>query len=293
MTESLLNQIFYTYKKFDADKIDEFLPWMLSKDALSKLEDDLITEVLQEGLPLIPPFVPPPAEEKDERDEKEEKEEPPSAKENTMNTLNHLNARVSSVFSPNKMDTLFWCVYVIFHGESEYHMIGNRFRNTEIDEKQRVMEFIKKNADTFRGVLQGIKITKVAVQEILSDLMLNKKTSLQTFAALCYYYKISAIITYNKTGYECISTQEQPIYHFTRTQDGHISVDTEPLTQDTIETIRQSHIILEYTKTIKSIGAYKVQDLLSMANVLGIEEPANAKWKKVDWYQAITDRCLW
>ena len=204
-----------------------------------------------------------------------------------------MNPRVSSIFSPNKTDTLFWCVYAISHGESAYHMIGNRFRNTEIEEKQRVMEDIKKNADVFRGSLSGIKITKVAVQEILSDLMLNKKTSWQTFAALCYYYKINAIITYNKTYYEFSSTQEYPIYHFTRTQDGHISVDTDHLTQETVETIRQSHIVLEYTKTIKSIGAYKVQDLLTMAGVLEVEEPVNAKWKKADWYQAIADRCLW
>jgi len=317
MTESLLNQIFYPYKKFDAETISLLVPWMLTRESLAEAKQPLAEAkqpLVQAKQPLaklveqpLAKVVEQPLTKLGEQPSAKLEEQPlteakqPSAEakqplvklveqENTMSTTNQ---RVHSMFSPNKTDTLFWCIYTIFHGESAYHMIGNRFRNTEIEEKQRVMEHIKKNADIFRGSVQHTKITKVAVQEILSDLMLNKKTSWQTFAALCYYYKINAIITYNKTYYECISTQGYPIYQFTRTPDGHISVDTDPLTQETIDAIRQSHIILEYTKTIKSIGTYKVQDLLSMANVLDIVEPVNAKWKKADWYQAIADRCLW
>ena len=286
MTESLLNQIFYPYKKFDAETISLLVPWMLTRESLAEAKQPLA----QAKQPL--------AEAKQPLAQAKQPlaklvEQPLVKLEEQENTMSPTNQRVHSMFSPNKTDTLFWCIYTIFHGESAYHMIGNRFRNTEIEEKQRVMEHIKKNADIFRGSVQHTKITKVAVQEILSDLMLNKKTSWQTFAALCYYYKINAIITYNKTYYECISTQGYPIYQFTRTPDGHISVDTDPLTQETIDAIRQSHIVLEYTKTIKSIGTYKVQDLLSMANVLDIVEPVSAKWKKADWYQAIADRCLW
>jgi len=282
----MLNQIFYPYKKFDAETISLLVPWMLTRESLAEAKQPLAQAkqpLAQAKQPLAKLVEQPLAQAKQPLAKVEEQE----------NTMSPTNQRVHSMFSPNKTDTLFWCIYMIFHGESAYHMIGNRFRNTEIEEKQRVMEHIKKNADIFRGSVQHTKITKVAVQEILSDLMLNKKTSWQTFAALCYYYKINAIITYNKTYYECISTQGYPIYQFTRTPDGHISVDTDPLTQETIDTIRQSHIILEYTKTIKSIGTYKVQDLLSMANVLDIVEPVNAKWKKADWYQAIADRCLW
>jgi hypothetical protein len=297
MTESMLNQIFYPYKKFDAENIGLLVPWMLTRVSLTKLEEQPLAKVEEQPSaklveqPLTKLGEQPLA--KVEEQPSAEAKQPLTELVEQENTMSPTNQRVHSMFSPNKTDTLFWCIYTIFHGESAYHMIGNRFRNTEIEEKQRVMEHIKKNADIFRGSVQHTKITKVAVQEILSDLMLNKKTSWQTFAALCYYYKINAIITYNKTYYECISTQEYPIYQFTRTPDGHISVDTDPLTQETIDTIRQSHIVLEYTKTIKSIGTYKVQDLLSMANVLDIVEPVNAKWKKADWYQAIADRCLW
>jgi len=325
---SLLNQIFYPYKKFDATKIHEFGPWMLSNEYLEFIEkhkeeqnvyqssfespvqssDDHVVQsivftneqpILQEDEienvillePIINPRIEPIINPRIEPIINPRIEPIINVNINTPN-----RSVVNTWFRSSKPDTLFWSIYTAFHGEAAYHIIGNRYRNTEIEEKQKVMEYIKKNADVFRGSVHNVKITKVSVQEILSDLMLNKKTSWLTFVALCYYYKINAIVSYNKTYYEFSTAHGESCYHFTRNQDGHISVDTEPLTEEGASNLRETNVHLDYghpAKPIKSITSYKVDDLFHMATVLDVVQPPNTKWKKADWFNALVQRCLW
>jgi len=297
---SLLNQIFYPYKKFDAAKIHEFGPWMLSKEYLELLEKQTETQVVER------------LEESDDEPRQQPQPDPLSDKlvqttlpldQSTvveesivLETVEQTQPQANTWFRSSKPDTLFWSIYTAFHGEAAYHIIGNRYRNTEIEEKQKVMEYIKKNADVFRGSVHNVKITKVSVQEILSDLMLNKKTSWLTFVALCFYYKINAIVSYNKTYYKFLTAHGESWYHFTRNQDGHISVDLEPLSEEGKTKIHDTNILLDYTqaaKPIKAIGSYKVEDLFHMATLLDVVQPPNTKWKKADWYNALVQRCLW
>jgi hypothetical protein len=39
-----------------------------------------------------------------------------------------------ALFVPRKQDKLFWALYVMNIGEAEYHMIGNRHKNAELEE---------------------------------------------------------------------------------------------------------------------------------------------------------------
>jgi len=298
MSASLLNQIFYPYKKFDADSLKELTPWMLTKEYMDTF---IIPMVLLE---------PSTKDTMNDVSVNEVSVNEVSVNEVSVNEENILieetqelvitnvieRPQVQTWFCSRKTDTLFWAMYVAKHGESEYHMIEHRYRNTEMEEKQKVMLHIKQRADAFRGSVQHTKITKVCVQEILSDLMINKKTSWYTFLALSYYYKINAIVSYNKTYYEFSCSESEVWHHFTRSQDGYISVDTEPLTEEDLTSLREINVLLDYgqpAKPIKSITTYKVEDLLNMAARLDIEEPTNVKWKKNDWYQAIIERCVW
>jgi hypothetical protein len=135
---SYLNQIFYPHNKFD-DCLDALEPWMLTHD---KLQDNV------QGHVVSPSGI-------------AQTEEP----QTTVLTVK------KQIFSPVKTDTLFWCAYVVNKGEAEYEMIGNRYKNAEIEEKQKMIDFIKKNPDAIKS---SFKITGVKMKEIMSELMMDK-----------------------------------------------------------------------------------------------------------------------
>ena len=208
---------------------------------------------------------------------------------------------LSSSFAPEKEDTLFWCTYAIYHGHSDYLCIGNKYKNAEIQEKQLMIEFIKSNASAFKKC--NYKISQVRVQEYMSELMINKKTTFQTFLVMCIYYKIHAFIVYENTFMDFSpvlpSTELDRVYEtyiFTRTQDGHFSVDLTPLTSEQLKHIRETKIKLERSeeKPLKAASNFKMSDLELMATKLNIVLPATmTKWKKDELYSEITKKCTW
>lgn len=260
---SVLNQIFYPYKKFDDPAMIESLEkWMFVPivDLKSDLVEIPVSEVEQiiESVSIVEP------EKKPEIIHKEQR-----------------------AFSPKKQDTLFWSAYVANHGEAEYWLIGNKYKNAELSEKQKVIEFIQKDKAAFKRAYH--KISNVKIQEIMSELMLDKKTSIQTFMALCVFYKFHAIFTYNKTYFEFIpnlSNIDIPTFLFIRSADGHFSFKSLENKED-INVIKSTHILIESDpeKPLKAASNYKMEDLKQMVDILGIHP--GEKWKKSELYDEI------
>jgi len=124
---------------------------------------------------------------------------------------------------------------------------------------------------------------------------LDKKTSLQTFMALCVFYKFHAILTCKKTYLEFTPTlnlTDMPTLLFIRSDDGHFSF--KPLeTKEDIDQIKSTHVLIEGDpeKPLKAASNYKMEDLKQMAETLGIEP--GEKWKKADYYESLMKRCSW
>ena len=260
---SVLNQIFYPYKKFDdPDMIQDLEKWMFVP--LVDLKSDLVE------LPIV-----------------EKKLEP------VLTLEPEIKPKEQRAFTPKKQDTLFWCAYVVHHGEAEYWLIGNKYKNTELSEKQKVIEYIQKNKTAFKTAYP--KLTNVKIQEIMSELMLDKKTSLQTFMALCVFYKFHAIITCKNTYLEfapTLNNTDIPIFLFIRSDDGHFSF--KPLeTKGDVDSIKSTHVPIESDpeKPLKAASNYKMEDLKQMAETLGIQ--VGEKWKKADYYESLMKRCSW
>ena len=123
---SVLYQTFYPYNKFDdVQTIPNLNKWMLSKDVLLTITmaqntvKPAITNRLNEPMPTIIPT--------------------PSA----PGKLAHFSS--THFIVPDKMDTLFWCMYISNYGEQQYLAIGNKYGNAEIAEKQKIVEFLKSN----------------------------------------------------------------------------------------------------------------------------------------------------
>lgn len=256
---SVLNQIFYPYKKFD---------------------DPAMIESLEKWM-----FIP--LKETSDRDLKSDLLEIPASIVSIVEPEPEIKPREQRAFSPKKQDTLFWCAYVAYHGEAEYWLIGNKYKNTELSEKQKVIDFIQKNKTGFKSAYP--KMTNVKIQEIMSELMLDKKTSLKTFMSLCVFYKFHAILTYNKTYIVCaphLEDSTRPIFLFIRSDDGHFSF--KPLeTKEDVDEIKTTHILVESdpSKPLKAASNYKIDDLKHMANILGIA--IGEKQKKQEIYDEI------
>jgi hypothetical protein len=259
---SVLNQIFYPYKKFDDPAMIESLEkWMFVP--IVNLKTDTVEAIrIVECVPIIDVPV--------------------------------ITIKEKRIFSPKKQDTLFWCAYVANHGEAEYWLIGTKYKNTELSEKQKVIEFIQNDKATFKAAYP--KITNVKIQETMSEIMLDKITSLGTFMALCLFYKFHAILNYNKTYLEFspnIKQDKIPIYLFVRNKDGHFSFQILE-TIDEINDIKMKNIKVEkdpFVKPLKSISSYKIDELLNMAKKLGIE--IEEKSKKQEVYEKISNKCMW
>ena len=179
-------------------------------------------------------------------------------------------------------------------------MIGKKYANREIDEKQKIIDFIKKTPQKLK--LSNHKITNIMIQEILSDLMVNLKSSLLAFIGLTHYYNKHFYIVRGRTYLYFSSNvnetfEESPssffIIHYKNEKEYGIDMDT---TLEKINNIQNNYVYIEsIDKPLKGISAYKVNDLDDMCKKLLVDSNDN-KWsymKKPDLYKYICEMCMW
>ena len=228
-----------------------------------------------------------------------------------------------SIFSPRKSDSLFWSMYIAKHGVNEFFEIGTKYMNKEIEEKSKIMEFMKSN----RPLLKSMKITSDKGQEIMGDLMTNKKTELTVVCAFALFYqaRIWVVSEDSHTYFEFLPynlDDNTPVFVIHRSNSSgdrrspselvvrrlqgteaplpkssgnrlSYTVDTHVL-EKTLIHIRDNMVRLESpTMHMKGISNYKITDLEKIINVLGITLPTEiTKWKKTDMYNSIRMHCM-
>jgi len=253
MSNSLLNQIFYISNKFDND-LTKFAPYMLIDSNITHMSK--IQPVDEPELEIVRDTISQP-----------------------------------QIFSPNKEDTLFWCIYVVHHGEAEYSMLGGRYKNSEVQEKQNVMNYMLKNHSAIKTAAKtnNRKISNVRIQEIEAEFMINKKTSWHAFWFMCIFYKINAIMVQDNIYMEFMVDTSYPTYQFNRTVDKHVSVDCIPLENEiAINKVRgdRQHICPFNDKLLNGVSTYKLPELVEIGRKLKVS-PETSKPKKNDWYNVI------
>ena len=287
-----LNQILYQNKKFDSfDTIQLLQPFMYKKE-------EIIVDTTSVDSPLIVAIN-------------------PIINQSTIHTSTIQSIKnTSNIIHPKCIDTLFWCMYIAKNGYSEYLTIGQKYRNVEIENKQQMIETIKKNPSILKNgsglktssslkTESGLKtssrkITNVAIQEIMAELMIDKKTSMKTFYAMCVLNELNMYIvdTTTKTYLDFANTSlsntvdtSAKSYIIYRSVEGFFSVDIEEKQTEQLDQILSELFELEHgERPIKAISAYKISDLETISKKLGL---SNNKAKKQDMYNEILVRCLW
>jgi hypothetical protein len=263
MALTLLNQIFYNSNKFDVEpKLCE--EYMLFQEYLKKVKP----------LSVIPKKV----------DEIEETVEMEVEKE-----------ILPALFTPKKQDKLFWALYVLHIGEAEYHMIGNRHKNAELEEKKKVLDYVLKNRGHIKSLAKtnGIKISNIKMQVVESDLMVDTKTTWYSFWVMCVYYKINVLLVQNNIHMEFKTDSVHDTYLVERSDDLHITIDQTKITKQKELEIKTNKLLVDpfIEKILRGVSSYKIPDLEYMAHLLNVT-PEMDKPKKGDWYDIVIKKLV-
>lgn len=250
-----LNQIFYNNNKFD------------NRDSIAKLEQFMYTVTNK--------YIEEPAQ--------------PTVLVERPIVISNEPAKNDTAIWPDKSDSLFWSMFIAVHGYDEYVLINNHYGNKELDEKQKIIEFIKTGPKILKTT--NYKVTNVLIQEILSDLMVNNKTSLNTLIAMVCFYKRRVYIASTKNTYLQFIPENtlelDPILIYMN-EDGNYGV------HDGSMPPMDSYYLLEhYNKPLKAVSSYKTGELHEIAMNLRLNEAEYLGLKKPELYEMLSRKLAW
>ena len=183
------------------------------------------------------------------------------------------------------------------YGYSEYSMVGSKYGNRELDEKQKMISFFKENPKLLKTT--NHKITNGNIQEIYSEyLSFQNETTLLGVIGLAIFYNLRILLVdcLKKTYFDyhtpdttkiCVLFKNTGIRGQTK-----YTFDMS-MTDEKIESIQNTMLCLEhYTKPLKSISTYSVSELEEIGKKVGLyNENSNKKIKKQELYNKIAEYC--
>ena len=187
----------------------------------------------------------------------------------------------SSIFIPYQNDKLFWIYYYIVYGYDKYNFIGSNSYSVEMEEKYKLIQVLKENKHLFKE----FKLKKI--EDSVNELLSNSEISFKTFELLCISNKINFIIINENMFHKINFNENDDVYiiHVVNNIYGCEKINSEDLTKYEIN----RYFIENYDKPIRSIGNFKIDDLIKIANILDISlyDENNKKLNKEKLYSHI------
>lgn len=240
----------------------------------------------------------------------------PSVSKNLI--YNNYNKAQSKYNEKKKLffdDKLFWTFYKIINNYEDNDIQFLNHLKVEKDFKIQLIEKIKNNVDDFKTKIKYYKFRKNYIED---ELLNSKSISLYTFECLNMLYKQNIILlkdnnTYTHFSYNVKEEKEDNdednnndfsnsdftsytilklVYNNSSQKTNNFSIELfEPkYEKENIKTIiERSFFVKDLNKPLKSISAYKSEDLVAIANKLKINiyKEANKKKTKKDLYEEI------
>ena len=197
----------------------------------------------------------------------------------------------TDIYYPEKKDTLFWCLYIAKNGLDAYNAITQGYSNIEMQEKQQIMESIKKQPSQLKNT--NVKITNVAIQEIMSDIVTNATLNVSTLIAMAVFYKTRIILTKENKFYIniCPTDEYENTIILHKNARGDYGIDTCVSTVK-IQQIEGDQLRLHrHDRPLDAISNFSVEELKKLSVRLHIDQ--TIKYKKSELYQEAMRRCLW
>jgi len=190
------------------------------------------------------------------------------------NDFNKNEYNKSKLFIPKNNDKLFWCLYILKNGLNLYNLNFNSGFSIEKELKIKAVTFMKNNE-------HNIKIKKTEVE---SNLLFDKKISIQSLSLLCNMLKMNVRLINNNFYYEFLNNESEEFkYIIIENKNYGINLD------NTNENIDNKLLIINVSKPINSLSYYKVDELIQLANKLkiNIKNENNKNKTKKDIYDEI------
>jgi len=182
------------------------------------------------------------------------------------------------------------------YGHNDYIQVSRNYGVKELEVKKHIGDLIRANPNIMKKA--NIKITKAAVQEIMSELLTSvRDTSYLTMMGMLAIYKMNIIMisTNGKTMVHFISNvdSEQPTYVLHKDSFGKYKLQVEPISEEQIAELKTTVFCLEsHLKPLKTISNYKVEELYGIARQVGVFDETK-KYKKGDLYDELNDFLMW
>jgi hypothetical protein len=190
------------------------------------------------------------------------------------------------------------------YGHHAYQTIGQRYKNREIEEKQWLVDFFRQSTTS-----RPEKMSKILLNELLGEIATDRRITLRTLPLWCMFYEIPQINVlnpHNRTyviqrsaksvadaAADAVDVKPEYICYDSRRRMYRVLIDESSVgsmsTRCPIDGMLQ---VEEYNKPFKSISNYKVSELQSMMDHIGITT-TELKPKKQDLYQALYNHCAW
>jgi hypothetical protein len=178
--------------------------------------------------------------------------------------------KIETTYKPKQKDSLFWCLYILKHGYFNYEMeINGRYFVVEKQEKFKYIDMLRKNKEL-------LKIHKIKPFTELEDDLANKdRISVKTFFALCILENINVLLVDKRKIFEltCVDIDDKHIVHVihrnSKTMEHHIELN---ITDEQLRHYRETYYKCEsLDASIKSIGSYKLDELMELCKKLNID----------------------
>ena len=196
--------------------------------------------------------------------------------------------KFSAQFYPKEKDSLFWCFFILKHGEAEYQSF---FHKNVLAEKKIKIQFV----EMIQKEKQTIKQFKIASLTHLENNLANEAClDDKTFLTLCAIENINVLFVKNDTFFDlkmtdapetavvyCVNTNKMSntsAYHHSSCKYGIEREPTPALLNEILTTKYKLDVI---GKPMKSIAAYTLSDLKEICDKLSIPNVHNLTTNKL------------
>ena len=178
------------------------------------------------------------------------------------------------MYYPDKIDNLFWCVFIHKYSLDEYLQIGCKYKNRELEEKSSIVEYMKQKNNPS---IKLMKIAKTDIQTMIGDLMTNEKTTLFSLQSLSLYFQlhIYLVCQSNRTyiEYNNLATDVCIIYKkssLSNEKNTKYWVDLQ-VSSIMVEVIKEQFVKYDtYDRILKNVSSYKKKELDIIVTKLGL-----------------------
>jgi hypothetical protein len=188
----------------------------------------------------------------------------------------------NGIFIPKEKDTLFWCFFIMKHGDVKYELLDHK---NIITEKKNKIEYVEK----IRKEKQIVKTYKFATLTHIENNLANEyHLDIKTFLTLCAIENLNILFVKNKTYFELLMNDSNELHIVYLLQNNKYGYEINPINATQIK--NTLYKLDNIDKPIKSMTGYKLSELIEICQKLAIDtvnKETNKNKCKKDLYESI------